>query len=97
MTNLEVVNTICSILDELQPRLDGASYKSQIKFVKDRLGHDKRYAINATKIEKNLKWRPSETLETGIQKTIKWYLGHQDWVTNITNRDYDSWVAKNYR
>jgi dTDP-glucose 4,6-dehydratase len=96
MTNLEIVNTICSILDELQPRLDGASYKSQIQFVKDRLGHDKRYAINATKIEKNLKWRPSETLETGIQKTIKWYLGHQDWVTNITNRDYDSWVAKHY-
>ena len=96
MTNLEVVNTICSILDELQPRLDGSSYKSQIKFVKDRLGHDKRYAINATKIEKNLKWRPSETLETGIQKTIKWYLDHQDWVTNITNRDYDSWVAKHY-
>ena len=83
-------------MDELQPRLDGASYKSQIKFVKDRLGHDKRYAINATKIEKNLKWRPSETLETGIQKTIKWYLDHQDWVTNITNRDYDSWVAKQY-
>ena len=96
MTNLEVVNTICSILDELQPRLDGASYKSQIKFVKDRLGHDKRYAINATKIEKNLKWRPSETFETGIYKTIKWYLDHQDWVTNITNRDYDSWVAKHY-
>ena len=95
-TNLEIVNTICSILDELQPRLDGASYKSQIQFVKDRLGHDKRYAINATKIEKNLKWRPSETLETGIQKTIKWYLGHQEWVTNITNRDYDSWVAKHY-
>jgi dTDP-glucose 4,6-dehydratase len=96
MTNVEVVNTICSILDELQPRPDGASYKSQIKFVKDRLGHDKRYAINATKIEKNLKWRPSETLATGIQKTIKWYLDHQDWVTNITNRDYDSWVAKHY-
>ena len=96
MTNVEVVNTICSILDELQPRLDGASYKSQIKFVKDRLGHDKRYAINATKIEKNLKWRPSETFETGIQKTIKWYLDHQDWVTNITKRDYDSWIAKHY-
>ena len=96
MTNLEVVNTICAILDELQPRLDGASYKSQIKFAKDRLGHDKRYAINATKIEKNLKWRPSETFETGIQKTIKWYLDHQDWVTNITNRDYDSWVSKHY-
>jgi len=96
MTNVEVVNVICSILDKLKPRVDGISYKSQIKFVKDRLGHDKRYAINATKIEKNLKWRPSETLETGIQKTISWYLKHQDWVKNITNRDYDSWVAKNY-
>jgi len=97
MTNLEVVNTICSMLDELQPRLDGGTYKSQIKFVKDRLGHDRRYAINATKIEKNLKWRPSETFKTGMQKTIKWYLDHKDWVTNITKRDYDSWVAKNYR
>ena len=97
MTNLEVVNTICSMLDELQPRLDGGTYKSQIKFVKDRLGHDRRYAINATKIEKNLKWRPSETFKTGMQKTIKWYLDHKDWVTNITNRDYDSWLAKNYR
>ena len=95
-TNLEVANTICEILDELQPRLDGDSYKSLIKFVKDRLGHDKRYAINATKIEKNLNWHPSETLETGIKKTIQWYLDHQDWVTNITNRDYQAWVAKHY-
>ncbi len=96
MTNLKVVNTVCSILDELRPRLDGCSYNSQIKFVKDRLGHDKRYAINANKIEKNLKWRSSETFETGIQKTIKWYLDHQDWVANITNLDYQSWVEKNY-
>ena len=95
-TNLEVVNTICSILDELQPRKDGGSYKSQIKFVKDRLGHDKRYAINANKIEKNLNWHPSETLETGIKKTIQWYLDHQDWATNITNKDYQTWVAKHY-
>ena len=95
-TNLEVVNTICSILDGLRPRVGGASYKSQIKFVKDRLGHDKRYAINASKIEKNLNWRPSETFKTGIKKTIKWYLDHQDWVANITNLDYQSWVEKNY-
>ena len=95
-TNLEVVNTICSILDSLKPREDGGSYKSQIKFVKDRLGHDKRYAINANKIEKNLNWHPSETLETGIKKTIQWYLDHQDWVTNITNRDYQTWVEKQY-
>ena len=95
-TNLEVVNTICEILDELQPRLDGDSYKSLIKFVKDRPGHDKRYAINATKIEKNLNWKPTETFETGIQKTVQWYLNNQDWVANITNRDYRTWISKQY-
>ena len=96
MTNLEVVNTICEILDELQPRLDADSYKSLIKFVKDRPGHDRRYAINATKIEKNLNWKPTETFETGIQKTVQWYLNHQDWVANITNRDYRTWISKQY-
>ena len=95
-TNLEVVNTICEILDELQPRLDSNSYKSLIKFVKDRPGHDKRYAINATKIEKNLNWKPTETFETGIQKTVQWYLNHQDWVSNIINRDYRTWISKQY-
>ena len=96
MTNLEVVSTICKILDELQPRQDGDSYKSLIKFVKDRSGHDKRYAINATKIEKNLNWKPTETFETGIQKTVQWYLSHQGWVANITNRDYHAWISKQY-
>ena len=96
MTNLEVVNTICSILDEVKPREDGGSYKSKIIYVKDRAGHDKRYAINAAKIEKKLNWHPLETFETGIQKTIQWYLDHQDWVKNITNRDYDTWVTKHY-
>ena len=96
MTNLEVVNTICEILDELQPRLDADSYKSLIKFVKDRPGHDRRYAINATKIEKNLNWKPTETIETGIQKTVQWYLNNQDWVANITNRDYRAWIVKQY-
>ena len=96
MTNLEVVNTICEILDELQPRLDADSYKSLIKFVKDRPGHDRRYAINATKIEKNLNWKPTETFETGIQKTVQWYLNNQDWVANITNRDYRTWISKQY-
>jgi len=95
-TNLEVVNNICKILDELQPRLDGDSYKSLIKFVKDRPGHDKRYAINATKIEKNLNWKPTETFETGIQKTVQWYLNHPDWVASITNRDYRTWISKQY-
>jgi dTDP-glucose 4,6-dehydratase len=96
MTNMEVVNTICEILDELQPRLDADSYKSLIKFVKDRPGHDRRYAINATKIEKNLNWKPTETIETGIQKTVQWYLNNQDWVANITNRDYRTWISKQY-
>jgi dTDP-glucose 4,6-dehydratase len=95
-TNLEVANTICELLDELQPRLDGDSYKSLIKFVKDRLGHDKRYAINASKIEKNLNWQPTETFETGLQKTVQWYLNNQDWVANITNSDYRAWIVKQY-
>jgi len=95
-TNFEVANTICEILDELQPRLDGDSYKSLIKYVKDRPGHDKRYAIDATKIEKNLNWKATETFETGIQKTIQWYLNHQDWVANVTNRDYHTWISKQY-
>ena len=95
-TNLEVANTICEILDELQPRIDGDSYKSLIKFVKDRPGHDRRYAINATKIEKNLNWKPTETIETGIQKTIQWYLNNQDWVASITNSDYRTWISKQY-
>ena len=95
-TNLEVANTICEILDELQPRIDGDSYKLLIKFVKDRPGHDNRYAINATKIEKNLNWKPSETFETGLQKTVQWYLNNQDWVANITNRDYHTWISKQY-
>ena len=95
-TNLEVANTICEILDELQPRLDGDSYKSLIKFVKDRPGHDRRYAINATKIEKTLNWQPTETFETGIQKTVQWYLNNQDWIINIANRDYRTWISKHY-
>ena len=95
-TNLEVANTICEILDELQPRLDGDSYKSLIKFVKDRPGHDRRYAINATKIEKTLNWQPTETFEIGIQKTVQWYLNNQDWVINIANRDYRTWISKHY-
>jgi len=96
MTNLEVVNTICEILDELQPRQDADSYKPLIKFVKDRPGHDRRYAINATKIEKSLNWKPMETIETGLQKTVQWYLNNQDWVASITNRDYHTWISKQY-
>ena len=95
--NLEVINTLCEILGELAPRADGMSYKSQISFVKDRAGHDRRYAIDASKIERELGWVPSETFETGIRKTIQWYLGHQGWVENIVSGDYRSWVERQYQ
>lgn len=95
--NLEVVHTICDILDELQPRADGQSYQSQITFVKDRPGHDRRYAIDATKLEKELGWKPTETFETGIRKTVQWYLDNQAWVENITSGQYLKWVEKQYQ
>ena len=95
--NLEVINTLCEILGELAPRPDGQSYKSQITFVQDRAGHDRRYAIDASKIERELGWRPAETFETGIRKTVEWYLGHQAWVANIVSGDYRAWVEKQYQ
>ena len=94
--NLDVVHKICGILDELAPRTDGKNYKDQITYVTDRLGHDRRYAIDATKINDELGWKPSETFETGIRKTIQWYLDNQDWVKNITSGDYKNWIEKNY-
>lgn len=94
--NLDVVTTLCSILDELQPRIDGQSYKTQITFVKDRAGHDKRYAIDATKLERELGWKPAETFETGIRKTVQWYLDNQAWVSNIISGDYRDWVSEQY-
>jgi dTDP-glucose 4,6-dehydratase len=83
--NLDVVHTLCSILDELSPRADGKPYKEQITYVTDRPGHDRRYAIDATKIERELGWKPAETFETGIKKTVQWYLDHQAWVANVTS------------
>ncbi len=94
--NLDVVNTLCATLDELQPRSDGRSYAEQITFVKDRPGHDRRYAIDATKIERELCWKPAETFDTGIRKTVQWYLDHQDWVKNVTSGDYRHWMGKQY-
>ncbi|MGB4225470.1 MAG: dTDP-glucose 4,6-dehydratase [Candidatus Dechloromonas phosphoritropha] len=94
--NLEVVHTLCTILDELQPRLDGKPYKEQITYVKDRPGHDRRYAIDASKIERELGWKPTETFETGIRKTVRWYLDNQAWVQNVTSGAYLSWVGMNY-
>jgi len=95
-TNLDVVHTLCSILDEYQPRADGRSYKDQITFVKDRPGHDRRYAIDARKIEVELGWRPAETFDSGIRKTVRWYLDNRAWVKNVTDGSYRSWVEKQY-
>ncbi len=86
--NIEIVRTICSILDELSPKPDGSKYEDQIKFVKDRPGHDKRYAIDASKTKRELGWQPQETFETGIRKTVKWYLDNAKWVDDIINGTY---------
>jgi len=94
--NLDVVHTVCAILDELSPRADGLPYRSQITFVTDRPGHDRRYAIDATKLERELGWKPAETFETGIRKTVQWYLDHQRWVANVTSGAYREWVGKQY-
>jgi len=94
--NIEIVHTVCSLLDELRPRLDGIQYREQIINVTDRPGHDRRYAIDAGKIERELGWKPFETFETGIRKTVAWYLDHQDWVANVQSGSYRAWVEQNY-
>jgi dTDP-glucose 4,6-dehydratase len=94
--NLDVVHTLCAILDELQPRTDGQSYRTQVTFVKDRPGHDKRYAIDASKLERELGWRPVETFESGIRKTVQWYLANQPWVQNVISGNYRNWIEKQY-
>ena len=95
-TNLEVVRTICALLDEGVPRADGHSYATQITYVADRPGHDRRYAIDAVKIERELGWRPSETFESGIRRTVRWYLDHQNWVQDVTSGAYRQWIGANY-
>jgi dTDP-glucose 4,6-dehydratase len=94
--NLDVVHTICQILDERQPRSDGKAYAEQVTYVTDRPGHDKRYAIDASKLERELGWKPAETFETGIAKTVDWYLTHQDWVQNVTSGVYQNWIEQQY-
>ena len=94
--NLEVVHVLCDTLDALRPRADGQSYRTQITFVQDRPGHDRRYAIDARKIERELGWRPQETFETGIRKTVQWYLDHADWVSGVTSGAYRQWVDTQY-
>ena len=95
-TNMSIVHTICDLLDELQPRADGQSYRTQITHVQDRPGHDRRYAIDARKIERELGWRPAETFDTGIRKTVAWYLANADWVRDVQSGAYRDWVATQY-
>lgn len=95
-TNLEVVQALCAVLDEFKPRADGKKYAEQITFVKDRPGHDRRYAIDARKIERELGWKPQETFETGIRKTVDWYLSNQAWVDGVTSGVYRQWIGQHY-
>lgn len=95
--NLFIVNKICQILDDVRPRSDGKSYKEQITFVKDRLGHDLRYAINCSKIEKELGWKPKHNFEEGLKETIQWYLDNEGWVKNIQSGEYQKWIERNYK
>ncbi|SEP93409.1 dTDP-glucose 4,6-dehydratase [Solimonas aquatica] len=94
--NLDVVEQICAILDELSPRKDGKRYGEQIRFVTDRPGHDRRYAIDAGKLERELGWKPAETFETGIRKTVRWYLDNLIWAEKVTGSAYGDWIAKQY-
>lgn len=94
--NLDIVHTVCGLLDELRPRDDGQPYHQQIAYVTDRPGHDRRYAIDARKLERELGWKPAETFETGIRKTVEWYLDNQVWVGNVTSGAYRDWVSRQY-
>jgi dTDP-glucose 4,6-dehydratase len=94
--NIEIVQTVCALLDELQPRADGQAYSAQITYVKDRPGHDRRYAIDAGKIERELGWKPAETFETGLRKTVQWYLANPEWVAHVQSGAYRDWVQTHY-
>ena len=95
-TNLAVVRTLCAMLDDLSPRSDGRPYERLITFVTDRPGHDRRYAIDAAKISREIGWAPTETFETGIRKTVRWYLANARWVANVTSGAYQRWIDTNY-
>ena len=94
--NIDIVQTVCALLAELRPRADGQPYTSQITYVKDRPGHDRRYAIDASKIHRELGWKPAETFESGIRKTVQWYLDHPDWVAHVQSGDYRNWIGQQY-
>jgi dTDP-glucose 4,6-dehydratase len=95
-TNMEVVEAICRLMDELSPKKDLAPYSSLITYVKDRLGHDRRYAIDANLITSELGYAPAESFETGLRKTVEWYLANQDWCQNVMDGNYREWIEKNY-
>ena len=94
--NIEIVNTICALLDDFRPKADGTAYNNQITYVTDRPGHDRRYAIDARKIETELGWKPAETFDTGIRKTVQWYLENPDWVSSVQSGAYRDWVQTHY-
>ncbi len=94
--NIEIVHTICALLDEMRPKAGGKSYRDQISYVTDRPGHDRRYAIDATKIHRELGWKPKDTFDSGIRKTVQWYLDHADWVAQVQSGSYRDWVQTNY-
>ncbi|MDQ0610746.1 dTDP-glucose 4,6-dehydratase [Variovorax sp. W1I1] len=94
--NIEIVTTVCALLDELSPKADGKPYKEQITYVTDRPGHDRRYAIDARKLERELGWKPAETFDSGIRKTVEWYLANGEWVRNVQSGAYREWVEKQY-
>jgi len=94
--NLDVVHSICDLLNELQPRADGESYQTQIEFVRDRPGHDRRYAVDSSKIQTELGWKPAQTFETGMRQTVDWYLNNTMWVERIISGEYRQWVERQY-
>jgi dTDP-glucose 4,6-dehydratase len=94
--NIEIVRTVCDLLDEMRPRADGVPYRSQIIHVTDRLGHDRRYAIDARRLHEELGWKPAETFDSGIRKTVRWYLDHSDWVHRVQSGAYRDWVQTQY-
>jgi len=94
--NIDIVKTVCGLLDELRPRPDGKPYVDQMTFVQDRPGHDRRYAIDARKIERELGWKPAETFASGIRKTVAWYLANEDWVAEVQSGSYRDWIDMQY-
>jgi dTDP-glucose 4,6-dehydratase len=95
MPNVEIVKTLCALLDEMRPDLAGP-YARLLTYVKDRPGHDRRYAIDASRIHRELGWKPAETFDTGIRKTVRWYLDNQNWVQQVQSGEYRQWIDQQY-